>query len=593
MTQSMKSFVGQLLSKYAAQLDSPSDPEQAELIRDRLNSLRLANAVLTKLSLNRSLPDHLPQIAILGPTQSGKSTLVNLLAGSDIAGVSPLAGYTVHAQGFSSGDEHSTGLSTGELFADFEKITQQHLDSEILKAYSLESVGPLFDPLPPSVLWDSPDFDSVESRGYRSAVLRVAALADVLVLMVSKDKYADKAVWDMLTLLKPLNKPTLVCINKLSESDTTAVLESFNERHRETFGADSPLPQIIPIPYVKNLDSSASQMLHKCRDTIQQSLKHLLAGIDRTQHSAGASQLLQTHWQQWLEPALKEHAARKQWQSEVDLAITEGVQRYRDGYLEHPQKYDTFNRALAELLTLLEVPGLAAALGKTRSVVTWPVRKLFNFGQTFLEKEQGEAIVPTELEDTVLQQAHAHIMTHLGAVILDQQTDRTAQSGWWTSLAHTLRTEKNQHSETFRYAIDQYQADFIPEIEGAAENLYLKLQEQPTLLNTLRVARVSTDAAAVVLAVKSGGLAASDLVIAPAMLSLTTMLTEGVLGKYMESVKADLKSRQAQIVQQTLFDETIKSWLYQLPDVLEDRGLFLLPEEEIKIAEEKLMAAEL
>ncbi len=36
----------------------------------------------------------------MGPTQVGKSTVVNLLLGKRVAEVSPLAGYTIHPQGF-------------------------------------------------------------------------------------------------------------------------------------------------------------------------------------------------------------------------------------------------------------------------------------------------------------------------------------------------------------------------------------------------------------------------------------------------------------------------------------------------------------
>jgi len=48
----------------------------------------------------------------------------------------------------------------------------------------------------------------------------------------------------------------------------------------------------------------------------------------------------------------------------------------------------------------------------------------------------------------------------------------------------------------------------------------------------------------VVLAVKSGGLGAVDLVVAPAMLSLTTLLTEGALGQYMHRVQKKLTAFQ-------------------------------------------------
>ena len=593
----MKTFIDELLVRYGALLDSKLDQDQAREIRERLNSLRLAHAVLKKIELNESQPDHLPQIAILGPTQAGKSTLVNLLGAGDIAGVSPLAGYTVHAQGFTSAESDAQLDCVFEIFNDFTRTTKDALQATELKTFSVEPVGQRFSDLPPLVIWDSPDFDSIESKGYRSAVLRVAALADVIILMVSKDKYADKAVWDMLSLVRPLKKPMFVCINKLAEQDARVVIDSFSKRFNEAFGTNqsdgSDVPKIIPIPYVKGMDESGSQMDTAIRTELLDELSRMLAQLDRTTQKKGARELINSHWSKWIEPALVEKAAREKWVSAVDLAIQEGLQRYRDGYLDHPQKYDTFNRALAELLTLLEVPGLAAALGKTRSIVTWPVRKLFSMGQNLLENKPGEPVVPTELEDDVLHQCHAHIVTSLSNFILEQQQDNESQRQWWRSTGTAMRAGREVESDQFQQAIDRYQLEFVPEIEAAAQNLYSKLESQPALLNTLRVARVSTDAAAVVLAVKSGGLAATDLVVAPAMLSLTTMLTEGVLGKYMERVKADLKSRQATLVQKNLFEDSVRKWLYELPDSLQDNRLFMLSDEEIEDALNKLKAANL
>jgi len=94
------------------------------------------------------------------------------------------------------------------------------------------------------------------------------------------------------------------------------------------------------------------------------------------------------------------------------------------------------------------------------------------------------------------------------------------------------------------YVAQQARQEFEPEIELAAKKLYEQLQSQPALLNTLRAARATADAAAVALAVKSGGLAPADLVLAPAMLSVTTLLTESALGRYLDTVKEDLKRRQ-------------------------------------------------
>jgi len=119
-------------------------------------------------------------------------------------------------------------------------------------------------------------------------------------------------------------------------------------------------------------------------------------------------------------------------------------------------------------------------------------------------------------------------------------------------MNHRLREQRATLTKHFELASVNYQEQFSPQIEAAAHGLYAKLEEQPVLLNSLRAARVTTDAAAVALAVKSGGLAAADLVVAPAMLSVTTLLTESVLGRYMDHVKQGLKAEQRTQVRQQL-----------------------------------------
>ena len=53
--------------------------------------------------------------------------------------------------------------------------------------------------LPHGVLWDTPDFDSIDSATYREGVIRTIALADIIILVVSKEKYADQSVWDIMS----------------------------------------------------------------------------------------------------------------------------------------------------------------------------------------------------------------------------------------------------------------------------------------------------------------------------------------------------------------------------------------------------------
>ena len=66
----------------------------------------------------------------------------------------------------------------------------------------------------PAVFWDTPDFDSLAAAEYRRGVLETAALADLYLLVLSKEKYSDLSVWNMLKLLSPLGRPLIICLNK-------------------------------------------------------------------------------------------------------------------------------------------------------------------------------------------------------------------------------------------------------------------------------------------------------------------------------------------------------------------------------------------
>ena len=591
----MNALITTLIQRYQDALEHASlTDSRADEYRARLNALRLARAVQLKLSLNAAAPGHPLQFGILGPTQAGKSTLVNLLLNRNAAGVSALAGYTVHAQGFVT-LEHSLPAASQvaeQFFSDYALTDPEHLDHTLLQQYSLTSPGNQSPsnllPPEPAVVWDSPDFDSIESRGYRSAVLRVVALADVVILMTSKDKYADRSVWDMLELIRPLGKPLLVCINKLNPEDAEAVTQSFLQRFREHQPADSAptdAPLIVPIPYMKGLSESADQLVHSVGDTLAASIQTVTNDVDRQAQTAGAERFIQHHMQDWLAPAVAEQQAFEVWQQAINDGLDTAMKTYQHSYLQHPQKYDTFNRALTELLDLLEIPGLASALGTTRTVVTWPVRTLFKLGKSAISNSTEKPnAVPVEFEDEILLLAQNHLHSELVGFAMDQAADQPEQALWWRTLAQQLREQRPMLDARFRQAVDQYQAAFAPEVEKAAAKLYQSLQDQPTLLNGLRAFRLSTDAAAVVLAVKSGGLAASDLLIAPATLGLTSMLTEGALGRYMESVRADLMVTQEKQVRTTLFDGLLLPELTNVGKSPSQPGLFNLSEAELSTA---------
>ncbi|MBX2839931.1 MAG: GTPase domain-containing protein [Gammaproteobacteria bacterium] len=575
----MEGFIAQLLERYAVAIQRHSE------YTENYNSLRLADALFDKVSLTQSHPDHPPQIVVLGPTQAGKSTLVNLLLDTAAAGISALAGYTVHAQGFASaGSEHSLQpLET--VLSPLTRTAAGTLTPENLNVFTLEAVDSGAAAVcNHCVVWDTPDFDSIESQGYRGAVLKTTALADVVIVMLSKDKYGDKTVWEMLHLLNECRIPHLVCINKLDPDDETAVVNSFKTRYLDTFSKEAP--ELLVIPYIAsspNSSDSTNRVNRSVSDNtisipdathtaLSLAVKHLLRQSDRSQRAESTQQFIKVHWNQWLSPVLEENSAWQLWTEQVSEVLSIAMDDYDQRYLENPQKYETFNKALAELLTLLEIPGLAKGLAKTRSLVTWPARKLLGMGKQAFNPTGTHKDV--DYEKDMLIQVSTQALITLNSQVIQQVNEGGPATHWWQALNGALNTQQPSIESRFAQQIEHYQHDFEPRIEEAAERLYLKLKDQPALLNTLRATRATTDAAAVVLAVKSGGLAAADLVIAPAMLSVTTLLTESVLGKYMDGVKKELKEQQHELVEITLFDRHVKQPLLHLSESMDDPGVF-------------------
>jgi GTPase SAR1 family protein len=580
----MLSFLRLLKQRYEGVLRhlSGEDTPLRHRWRRNLLSLMFAEAFLEKGELNQDTPQHPLQIAVLGPTQAGKSSVINWLLDRDLAEVSPLAGFTVHPQGFAV-DVKSTELDwIGGYFRQYRRCRRDELPIGRYDCFLLEETGPLErrSPLQGAVLWDTPDFDSVDAEAYKQAVLRVAALADVVLLILSKDKYADLSVWELANLLAPLGQPTLICLNKIDPPSFPRLADSLREKWRST--REDPPPAIVPIPYVETADGLAG--LGKERDALLSELDHARRAVNRKRHAGYARRLLAAHWPGWVEPVKAEHEFQAEWQSLVDEAVRDSLKLYQRDYLDHPHHYETFQRALAELLTLLEIPGLGGALLTARRIVTWPLRQLVKLGQTVGGQGRGPA---DGTEAAILRQAAEHLLVRLGEILLRRRDDGATEQHWWGELASLFRGDKPVLIQRFEAAVETYLRGFQPEIETTANRLYDHLRDHPAVLNGLRATRATTDAAALAMALHTGGIGVQDFIIAPAMLSLTSMLTEGALGRYMDKASADLKRKQMAAVEK-LFRETVRAPLIRLPGRLDPARRLDIPPETLQAAEAQL-----
>jgi len=83
--------------------------------------------------------------------------------------------------------------------------------------------------------------------------------------------------------------------------------------------------------------------------------------------------------------------------------------------------------------------------------------------------------------------------------------------------------------------------------------------------------------------VKSAGIGIGDLLLTPAMIAFTSLLTEGALGKFLQQTEKELSERQFEQVREQLFDVIAGDRL---------RALALRDEQGSGIGSEQLQQAE-
>jgi len=552
-----------------------------------VTSLTLAGGVVRDLAAGEPATARPRQIAVFGPTQVGKSTVVNLLLGQRVAEVSPLAGFTVHPQGFAvdAGDE---GWLT-PFFPGRQRCAASELSPDRLDRYTLTPLHPTGGGVgmpSDTVVWDTPDFDSLAAANYRDGVLEVVALADAIVLVLSKEKYSDLAVWQTLGLIEPLGRPLLICLNKVTEETEGPVITSLRERLAERWPRHREV-EVVALPLRAGLDGLPEGALPPAVGRLRAGVHRLPMQRDARERTAGAVRLLRRHWREWIAPVTAEHAAHAEWHGRVEAAVQEALVAYRRDYLDHPQRFDTFRRALVEVLYLLELPGLAGAMSRVRHFLTWPARQLFGPGRHHVGRGGADVVAG---EEQVLEGVIDRLLISLARTTTRCCDPSLPAVTFWRALSGRLAVAHQDLHDTFMAAVRRHHAAFQSEIQAAAGRVYATLQGRPALLNTLRAMRVTTDAAAIALAVKTAGLGVGDLLVAPAMLSLTSTLAQGALGAYLAQEARELKARQYAAVADGVFGANFRSTLDGLVAQLEGAGLFAIAASELAAAEGALEA---
>ncbi len=147
-------------------------------------------------------------VLLLGPTGSGKSTLMNTLAGRPVSRTGVLRPTTMDALVLASGADQAALRATGSLAA----VAADRLD------WVEQSARPGI------ALIDAPDIDSVEHRN-RELADTLLEVADLCIFVTTATRYADRVPWDVLARVEQRRLPLVVVVNRLpAGSDASAVL---------------------------------------------------------------------------------------------------------------------------------------------------------------------------------------------------------------------------------------------------------------------------------------------------------------------------------------------------------------------------------
>ena len=564
--------IAALVSSYrqAGLLDEEPKPLAKRLIGERGDMLAFRRTLLLIDALMRNTigwqingrPEQPRHAVVFGGTQVGKSTCVNVLLGENAARVYHLGGFTRHAQAFVPKPYRPDNLllTNPSAFQHFKRLSPEQLQPSVLDVYVMVSLAnaPL---IPDLVVWDAPDCDAVASSHYLPGLIEALSLADVVVYVTTKEKYAVDTILEWVLLLKEAGFPIINVLNNTPNRQQQDVLNSQRtalntvaQRYRqpEVTLASVAFPGVnahASSDVVSILSDPQFAPGNALREKVRQA-----AVAPRASHAETALRFVQSHIAPVLGPALTEIEALATWNAAIESAVRQFVADYQQNYLDDPQRYDAFTRVSVRILDLLNPPirGLKESLSVVRSVLRLPARAIIWVGKQTWNRITGatdekSTVIPAEVK--TYTEAHANLLNALSRVIETERL-KVHHHPFWDSLGQEWTAQLTDLQSAFQQRLDTHWQEMDQRIEATAQAIYAELEKNPTQLNLLRASRLGIDAAAIVVSLvatmHTGGVLENviqELIVAPAMLSFVEGLSHSVANNYVDNRKTDFKTQ--------------------------------------------------
>ena len=571
----------------ALALEDTDRGKSGDTIREPLVAFVLAQLRMrVRPALSPDWPDQdVVHIALMGGTNSGKSTLVNVCLGRAAAGMRITARYSQCPEAYRPAAIGEQWLHAfPSRFAGYEYYQDKHPPRHSDTALARGQYEPRFGVLDPAdipgiaetvyappatqqaVCWDAPDYSTEEARAYLQAVLDAVALADVVIVAVTDESYADDRGRMLYRLVRDTGVAIHVVANKLDPSpDLLAdVKEKYvtGEQGGQASSSSSfsarPAPELPPVTFhhlPKVAGGSTEERLQALLQTSQARQLRTALGEEEQRGPElkravlhGAMCFLEQRIEEVFRPLEREAEAAAVWErTALQVTQVEFFARYQKEYLDS-QRYGEFNQALVYLMELLEVPWIGRVMKALRSVIRVPFRLVSGllsrvfFGAGSAQSEQRpEYEVMTELFTAWLPALKAEA----------QQQASTHTHPAWAAVVQGLDDAqfRNRLTRSFETAYQTYQHDLDAEVQRRSREIYTVVEQNPTLLHSLRGANLAVDAATLVLVIQAGGIDWSDAVVGPIVAGLRRVLLDAGLEVYLETQKRSLQQYQKEALQ--------------------------------------------
>jgi hypothetical protein len=511
----------------------------------------------------------LRHVAVFGGNNVGKSTVINILAKAQVAGVSPEGGHTRCAHAFVPVGA-KLFVDNSFAFNSFSVTASEPPQEDRFDQYEVSRLKS--ETLPSNiVLWDTPDCDAVGSVRYVDAVVETVAASDVLVYVTTVEKYAVEHLVEWLFQLHDAGISIVECLNKTPKRDRELVIRKQASdvfpTMSERLGLASPSPVIVAL---RNLTEGEESDLwgpdHPEANRLRDEVVAAAEGADRAVAGRAASDFVLRRIDEALAPVRMEAGARQRWRAMVETAVSDFVASYVRDYLTSATVIEPFSRLNLQILKLLD-PDIRF-LNDALALLRWPSKIILKAGRRVISlalsggASTADAKLPLELK--AYSDAHTELLNTLGMRI-DVERGAVRHHPFWDILAEDWPTQLNRLSDEFGAEIVRHMRATDTAIQAAAGDIYDKLKERPNTLSVLRGVRVATNVggALVGFILPHHGMVyelIEEAIVAPAMVTATEAATGAAVKDYVTRRRdkiVDTLTEDANVIARTLYREPL------------------------------------